>query len=221
MYTYIWCRCVSWNTHVILHSLKIGPLSLWATRLVFLHMHVGMMTVHLCSFEPVDWVSNELRALLFTFGYPVALLEQVVVYLLSQDAVLLVLRVLGNKFPHPLGHSHQFTCYKSQTFRVALRDDAAQREIWFWLLPSSSSVRWCKFTWGTFLDELQIIQNGAPGIHIHFHVLQVAVKDRDKPLKHSLLVKASPEAVIVRGLKTGPTSLQPCCEAGMHSCGWN
>lgn len=57
----------------------------------------------------VNWVANELRALLLSFSNPVALPEQVVVDLVGYDAVLLVVGVLRDKFPHPLGHGHQFT----------------------------------------------------------------------------------------------------------------
>lgn len=62
------------------------------------------------SFEPLDGLAEELGAALLSLGDAVALLQQVVVDLVGDDAVLLVLRVLGHKLPHPLGHGHQLTC---------------------------------------------------------------------------------------------------------------
>lgn len=87
-----------------------------ATHLVSLYMQVfkdDLMTFILpSSFELVYWVSNELRALLFAFCNPVALAEQIVVDLVGYDAVLLVMRVLRDKLPHPLGHGHELACFR-------------------------------------------------------------------------------------------------------------
>lgn len=38
--------CFLQHTHAVLHSLKIGPLSIGATLLVFLYMRVCIMSMH-------------------------------------------------------------------------------------------------------------------------------------------------------------------------------
>ena len=37
------------------------------------------------------------------------------------------------------------------------------------------------------LDELQVVQNAAPGVHVHLHALQVGVQDGDQPGEHAFL----------------------------------
>ena len=53
MYIHLMQVCFSQHTHAVLHSLKIGPLSFWATHLVFLYMHVCMLMMH--SYSALIW----------------------------------------------------------------------------------------------------------------------------------------------------------------------
>lgn len=76
-----------------------------------LSLHGSLHEVQLFSCDLVHRVSNELRALLFTFGNPVAPFQQVVVNFVSDAAVLFVLRVVRHELPHPLGHGHQLSCF--------------------------------------------------------------------------------------------------------------
>lgn len=39
----------------------------------------------------------------------------------------------------------------------------------------------------SLLDQLQVVQNAASGVHIHLHVLQVGVQDGDQPGEHTVL----------------------------------
>lgn len=64
------------------------------------------------SFHPVHWVPKKLGALLLAFCNPVTLFEQIVVDLVGYDAVPLIFWMLCHKLPHPLGHGHQFTCFR-------------------------------------------------------------------------------------------------------------
>lgn len=79
----------------------------------FLFFFLNVSVLKRCSFNLVDWVSDELWALLFAFGDPVALHHQVVVDLVCDDAVLFILWMVGDKLPHPLGRGHQFSCFRS------------------------------------------------------------------------------------------------------------
>jgi len=95
------------HTHMLLHFLTTGPLSFGLSLHARLYDDAAVFL-----FELVDWVPNELGALLFAFCDPVALSEQVIVDLVGHDAVLLVLRVLCDKVPHPLGHGHEFAYFR-------------------------------------------------------------------------------------------------------------
>lgn len=113
---------------------------------VFLFLNVSVLK-H-CSFRLVDWVSNELRGLLFAFGDPVTLHHQVVVDLVRDDAVLFILWMVGDKLPHPLGRGHQFSCFRSTRWGISA---TCWRHLYL-----DITFQW-SFTWGTLFDELQIV----------------------------------------------------------------
>lgn len=124
------------------------------------------------SFELIDGVPDELGALLLAPRNPVALLEQVVVNLVAKDAVLLVLWVSGDKLPHPLGHGHQLACFKATA-----QGGYTHRPRTSGRFVEATNER--HFTRGTFLDEFQVVQDGAAGVHVYLHVFQIAVQDWD------------------------------------------
>lgn len=96
------------------------------------------------SFDFVSWSSNELRAGLFSFGDSVALLNQVIVDLVTDHTVLLVLWMFSNKFPHPLGHGHQFTCCKCA--ETSSQADSCMNTIFYKLEFVIVDVLRCMFT---------------------------------------------------------------------------
>ena len=78
------------------------------------------------SFEPVDGLPEELGAALLPRGDAVALPQEVVVDLVGDDAVLLVLRVLGDELPHPLGHGHELPCGDTEATPCGVRPSASR-----------------------------------------------------------------------------------------------
>lgn len=106
MYIYLMQVCfVPQHTHAFSYD--------W-TRFVWslFYMQIKKIVIHRVSFDSVNRIPKKLGALLLASCNPVALFEQIVVDLVGDDAVPLIFWMLCDKLPHPLGHGHQFACFR-------------------------------------------------------------------------------------------------------------
>lgn len=76
---------------------------------VYMQKNYDTQHIRSASLSPFHRLADQFRALLLPLGNSVTLTKQIVVYFVCDDAVVLVLWMLGNKFPHPLCHGHQFS----------------------------------------------------------------------------------------------------------------
>ncbi len=100
------------SAHAILKIFK--AFDFWTAVVYRSHAKEIGLCVERALFSSVNRVSDQFRTLLRPPCDSVTLVQQVVVYFVCNDTVLLVLRMFSDKLPHPLSHRHQLTWEQHQ-----------------------------------------------------------------------------------------------------------